>query len=58
MKVVSFNLSHMHDLVKSHNYRGLKLLLSDAKFMVVVNLCSFTIDFKKINVLVISVVRI
>jgi hypothetical protein len=27
------NSSHMHNLVKSQSFRGLKLLLSDTKFM-------------------------
>ena len=41
------NSSHTHNLVKSQSYQGLKFVLSDTKF---VNLCSFIIDFKKINV--------
>ena len=39
------NSSHMHNLVKSQSYRGLQFSMSDTKFM---NICSFTIDFKKI----------
>ena len=41
------NPSHMHDPTKSQSYQGLNFLLSDTKFM---NTCSFTIDFKKMNV--------
>ena len=44
------NSSHRHNLTRSQSYRELKLLLSDAKFKTVVNLCSITIDFKKIGV--------
>jgi hypothetical protein len=29
--------SHSHNLAKSQSYRGLKLLLSDSKFMAMVN---------------------
>ena len=31
------NSSHMHNLAKSRSYQGLKLLLSDIKFMKIVN---------------------
>ena len=31
------NSSHMHDLAKSQSYGGLELLLSDTKFMTMVN---------------------
>ena len=31
------NSSHMHNLAKSQSYRGLELLLSDTKFMKMVN---------------------
>ena len=44
------NSSHMHTLAKFQRYRGLELLLSDTRFMTMVNSFSFTMDFKKINV--------
>ncbi len=40
--------SHMHNLAKSQNYQGLKLLLSDTKFMTTINTI-LTTYFKKIS---------
>ena len=42
------NSSHTHHLAKFQRHWGLKLLVSDTKFMDIVNSMLFTIDFKKI----------